>query len=73
MEGRPRSSRVFIDHLLRGVDVAVASRYSKGGKYIGKKGLKYYLSKTSGIFLFYFLRVGTKDSTNMYKAYSKNF
>tara|TARA_B100000941_G_scaffold290737_1_gene274424 strand:+ start:1041 stop:1736 length:696 start_codon:yes stop_codon:yes gene_type:complete len=57
----------------RGVDVAVASRYSKGGKYIGKKGLKYYLSKTSGIFLHYFLRVGTKDSTNMYKAYSKKF
>tara|TARA_X000000950_G_C13868208_1_gene641748 strand:- start:48 stop:740 length:693 start_codon:yes stop_codon:yes gene_type:complete len=57
----------------RGVDVAVASRYSKGGKYIGKKGLKYYLSKTSGTFLYYLFRVGTKDSTNMYKAYSKKF
>tara|TARA_A100001011_G_scaffold16820_1_gene17524 strand:+ start:10337 stop:11032 length:696 start_codon:yes stop_codon:yes gene_type:complete len=57
----------------RGVDIAVASRYSKGGKYIGNKRMKYYLSKGSGILLYYIFRVGTKDSTNMYKAYSKKF
>ena len=57
----------------RGLTVSVASRYSKGGQFVGKKGLKYFLSKYSGIFLYYFLRIGTKDPSNMFKAYDKNF
>ena len=56
-----------------GADIAVGSRYSKGGKYIGKKNLKWFLSRSAGFVLYYFFRVGTKDSTNMFKAYSKEF
>ena len=57
----------------RGLSVAVASRYIKNGNYIGKKGIKYLLSKYSGFFLYFVFRIGTKDPTNMFKAYSKDF
>jgi hypothetical protein len=57
----------------RGLAVSVASRYSMGGQFVGRKGLKYFLSKYSGKFLYYFLRIGTKDPSNMFKAYDKNF
>ena len=57
----------------RGLTVAVASRYSKGGQFVGKKGIKYLLSKYSGKLLFHIFRVGTKDPTNMFKAYDKKF
>ncbi len=56
-----------------GADIAVGSRYSKGGKYIGKKDLKWFLSRNAGFILYHFFRVGTRDSTNMFKAYSKEF
>ena len=57
----------------RGLTVAVASRYIKNGQYIGKKGLKYFLSKYAGVLLYYLFRIGTKDPTNMFKAYDKTF
>ena len=57
----------------RGLSVAVASRYIKNGNYVGKKGLKFLLSKYSGFILYHFFRIGTKDPTNMFKAYSKDF
>ena len=57
----------------RGLSVAVASRYSRGGQYIGTKNFKYLLSKYSGRFLNLFFRIKTKDPTNMFKAYSRNF
>ena len=46
----------------RGLTVAVASRYIKNGQYIGKKGLKYFLSKYAGVLLYYLFRIGTKRS-----------
>jgi dolichol-phosphate mannosyltransferase len=57
----------------RGLSISVASRYSKGGEFVGKKDIKYFLSKYSGRLLYYFFRIGTKDPTNMFKAYDKNF
>lgn len=57
----------------RGLSISVASRYSKGGEFVGKKDIKYFLSKYSGRLLYYLFRVGTKDPTNMFKAYDKNF
>lgn len=56
-----------------GADIAVGSRYSKGGKYDGKKNLKWLLSRSAGFFLYHFFRIGTKDPTNMFKAYSREF
>ena len=57
----------------RGLSVAVASRYTKNGKYIGHRSFKYFLSKYSGIILNILFRLGTNDPTNMFKAYSSNF
>ncbi len=57
----------------RGLSIAVASRYSRGGQFIGNKNLKYLLSKYSGKFLNLFFSLNTKDPTNMFKAYSKEF
>jgi len=57
----------------RGLSIAVASRYSRGGQFIGNKNIKYLLSKYSGKFLNLFFSLNTKDPTNMFKAYNKEF
>ena len=55
----------------RGVSVAVASRYMKGGQLVGAPFLKSLFSKIAGKSLYYLARIGTKDATNNFKAYSK--
>jgi dolichol-phosphate mannosyltransferase len=57
----------------RGVVIACASRYSKGGRQIGGPFLKSTLSRLAGRILYHFARVGTRDATNSYKAYSRVF
>jgi dolichol-phosphate mannosyltransferase len=57
----------------RGVVIACASRYSKGGRQIGGPVLKSFMSRSAASFLYYFARVGTRDATNSYKAYSRAF
>jgi dolichol-phosphate mannosyltransferase len=57
----------------RGVVVAAASRYSRGGQQVGVPTLKRTLSKTAGLTLCWLARVGTHDATNSFKAYSKAF
>lgn len=57
----------------RGVVVAAASRYSRGGQQVGGPVLKAALSRLAGLTLRYFARVGTRDATNSFKAYSVPF
>lgn len=57
----------------RGVDIASASRYMHGGKLINSPFLKGFLSRMAGLSLHLFRRVGTKDATNNFKAYSSDF
>ena len=57
----------------RGVDVACASRYMPTGQQIGAPILKAVLSRLAGKTLNTFARVGTRDSTNSFKAYNKEF
>lgn len=57
----------------RGVVVAAASRYSRGGQQVGVPTLKRAISKMAGLTLCWFARVGTHDATNSFKAYSKAF
>lgn len=57
----------------RGVVVAVASRYSRGGQQVGERSLKRLLSRTAGLSLYWLGRVGTHDATNSFKAYSRSF
>lgn len=57
----------------RGVVVAAASRYARGGQQVGGPLLKGSLSRLAGLSLRYFARVGTSDATNSFKAYSTPF
>lgn len=57
----------------RGVVVAAASRYMAGGQQVGGPPLKGFLSELAGRSLHLLARVGTKDATNSFKAYSVDF
>jgi dolichol-phosphate mannosyltransferase len=57
----------------RGVAVAAASRYMPGGRQVGGPCLKGVLSRTAGRSLHALGRVGTRDATNSFKAYSVDF
>ena len=54
----------------RGVVVAAASRYARTGQQVGGPWLKGTMSRLAGLSLHYLARVGTKDATNSFKAYS---
>lgn len=57
----------------RGVVVAAASRYMRGGQQVGGPWFKSVLSRLAGKSLFWFARVGTHDATNSFKAYDADF
>ncbi len=57
----------------RGVVVAAASRYMPGGQQVGGPMLKAMMSRTAGRTLHWFARVGTRDATNSFKAYNREF
>lgn len=57
----------------RGVVVAAASRYAPGGQQVGGPLLKRVLSRMAGRSLALLARVGTRDATNSFKAYSTEF
>ena len=57
----------------RGVAVAAASRYMPGGQQVGGPLLKGLLSRTAGRSLALLARIGTRDATNSFKAYSTEF
>jgi dolichol-phosphate mannosyltransferase len=57
----------------RGVVIAAASRYMSAGQQIGGPILKRLLSRLAGLSLYWLARVGTRDATNSFKAYSTEF
>jgi dolichol-phosphate mannosyltransferase len=57
----------------RGVVVAAASRYARGGQQVGGPALKGLLSRMAGLSLYWLARVGTRDATNSFKAYNTEF
>jgi dolichol-phosphate mannosyltransferase len=57
----------------RGVAVAAASRYMPGGQQVGGPLLKGLMSKAAGRSLGILARIGTRDATNSFKAYSTDF
>jgi glycosyltransferase involved in cell wall biosynthesis len=57
----------------RGASIVSASRFMQGGRLIGSPFIKGALSRIASLILHVFLRIGTKDSTNNFKAYSKEF
>lgn len=69
----PRAIDGLIRLVERGCAVASASRYMAGGQQIGGPRFKKFLSKNASRALWIVLGVGTHDSTNSFKAYSKKF
>ncbi len=69
----PRQIDALARLVERGVVVAAASRYSSGGQQVGGPMLKGMLSRGAGRSLGTFGRVGTRDATNSFKAYSSEF
>jgi dolichol-phosphate mannosyltransferase len=57
----------------RGVVVAAASRYSRGGQQVGGPLLKRTMSRAAGVSLSLLAHVGTRDATNSFKAYDRSF
>ncbi len=57
----------------RGVAVAAASRYAAGGQQVGGPFVKGMMSRAAGRSLHLLTRVGTRDATNSFKAYSTDF
>ena len=57
----------------RGCAVVAASRYVPGGAQVGGEMIKARMSRTAGLLLYWFARVGTHDATNSFKAYSRAF
>ena len=57
----------------RGVVVAAASRYIRGGQQVGGPVFKTALSRWAGARSSSLARVGTHDATNSFKAYSRAF
>lgn len=57
----------------RGVVIAAASRYAKGGQQVGGPWLKRIMSRGAGLSLYWIGRVGTRDATNSFKAYDRDF
>jgi dolichol-phosphate mannosyltransferase len=57
----------------RGVVVASASRYMPGGQQVGGPFVKGMLSRNAGRSLYWLARIGTRDPTNSFKAFSRGF
>ena len=57
----------------RGVTIAAASRYMHGGRLVNSPFFRGVFSRLAGLSLHYLKRIGTRDATNNFKAYSSGF
>jgi glycosyltransferase involved in cell wall biosynthesis len=69
----PRQIDDLVKLVERGVVVAAASRYMPGGQQVGGPRFKSFLSRTAGKSLQFFTNAGTRDATNSFKAYNREF
>jgi len=69
----PQQVEALVHLVERGVVGAAASRYAKGGQQVGGPWLKRIMSRGAGLSLYWLARVGTRDATNSFKAYDREF
>ncbi len=69
----PRQVEELAHLVKRGVVIASASRYMPGGQQVGGPRLKRLLSRVAGKSFALITGIGTRDATNSFKAYNKNF
>jgi glycosyltransferase involved in cell wall biosynthesis len=63
----------MVSRVEAGADVVCASRYMPGGRQIGGPPLKSFLSRAAGVSLHALAGLPTRDPTNSFKAYSREF
>jgi glycosyltransferase involved in cell wall biosynthesis len=71
--GPARAIRYGIDHVRAPVAVVTMADGSDDAEQIDGPFIKSQLSRLAGLSLFWFARVGTRDATNSFKAYSVEF
>jgi dolichol-phosphate mannosyltransferase len=69
----PRQIDDLVKLVERGVVVAAASRYMPGGQQVGGPWFKSFLSRMAGKSLHLLTNTGTRDATNSFKAYNREF
>jgi glycosyltransferase involved in cell wall biosynthesis len=69
----PRQIDELVRLVERGVVVAAASRYMPGGQQVGGPRFKNFLSRSAGQSLKILTNAGTRDATNSFKAYNREF
>ena len=69
----PQQVEALVHLVERGVVIAAASRYAKGGQQVGGPFVKRIMSRMAGLSLYWIARVGTRDATNSFKAYDREF
>ena len=74
-DGSDDSSQIdeLVKLVERGVTIAAASRYLHGGRLVNSPFLKGLFSRLAGLSLHHIKRIGTRDATNNFKAYSRRF
>jgi len=68
-----RAAEEMIARAEAGAAVVCASRYMRGGRQIGGPWLKGLLSRTAGVSLHWLAGLPTRDPTNSFKAYRRDF
>jgi dolichol-phosphate mannosyltransferase len=63
----------MVSRVENGADVVCASRYMPGGKQLGGPWFKSMLSRLAGVSLHALSGLPTRDPTNSFKAYSREF
>jgi glycosyltransferase involved in cell wall biosynthesis len=63
----------LVELVEQGAAIGSASRYVRGGRQVGGPFIKKSISRLAGISLYWLARVGTRDATNSFKAYSTPF
>ena len=69
----PQQVEALVHLVERGVVIAAASRYIQGGQQVGGPFVKRIMSRLAGLSLYWIARVGTRDATNSFKAYDRDF
>lgn len=69
----PQQVEPLVRLVERGVVIAAASRYAQGGQQVGGPFVKRIMSRVAGLSLYWVARVGTRDATNSFKAYDREF
>jgi len=63
----------MVSRVEAGADVVCASRYMPGGNQVGGPWFKSLLSRVAGVTLHWFSGLPTRDPTNSFKAYRREF